>query len=160
MPKYLAPAIVFGIGTAAFWGIFMAGASTKMIVLSAACGVMAVIFLLMFVLNKVGKGKLSGWKMFAICDIVLMIAALLIGLLFDNPYTHGENLGDGWLGAILLWYGLPLLGGLLIVELLAYNAIKSKKADSSEQAANPSQKLPPRISYPAETQDKEPPKDA
>ena len=35
----------------------------------------------------------------------------------------------GWLGAILLWYGLPLLGGLLVLELPAYAVVKSKKAD-------------------------------
>ncbi len=156
MPKYLMPAIVFGVAAAAFWGIFLAGSSTKTIVLGAACAAMAVIFLLMFIMNTIGKGKLSGWKMFAICDIVLMIAAALIALLGDNPYSPGENMGDGWLGAILLWYGLPLLGGMLIVEILAYNVVKSNKKDSKEE---PGQALPPKIAYPPETSDQDTPKD-
>jgi len=153
MPANLRRTILAAAGAAVFAGSYAVRHSTTMLVLCAACAVMAVIFLLMtgigFLWKKTGRKPLSGWKLFAVCDVLIMIAALLIGLLVDNPYSAGTAMGDGWLGAILIWYGLPLLGGILIIELLIYRVYKSKTQELKSE--EPEQKLPPRIPYPADT---------
>ena len=142
MPRFLKPTILFAVVSAVCFALRFAVKGGAVVFLSVGytAAVLAFIFLVMtavaLIQRVLGRKETSPWKIFAVCDIVLMLASLLIGLLFDNPYTHGENIGEGWLGAILLRGGLPMLGGLLLIELLAYKVIKSKKEDSNEQSAD------------------------
>ncbi|SDB20798.1 hypothetical protein SAMN02910317_01037 [Ruminococcaceae bacterium FB2012] len=161
MPKYLMPAIVFGVAAAAFWGIFLAGSSTKTIVLGAACAAMAVIFLLMFIMNTIGKGKLSGWKLFAFSDLGLIVVLGTLGAIELIISEDSASFGPGMLGAILLEYCLPVLGGLLLVEFFVYKTVKMYQSGESEQEPAPAEEkqLPQKIAYPPESPDKDVPKD-
>lgn len=94
------------------------------------------------------KKKPSPWKLFAIGDIVLMVIA---GLLSLGDALFSKGMGSGLLAAVLLYYGLPILVSLLIVELLAYKAVKMFSENAGPQ--EPETKLPVRIAYPAETKD-------
>lgn len=125
------------------------------------CAAAAVILLFMTIGSaaaaKKGK-KISGWKLFAFIDLGLIVVLGTLGAIELIISEDSASFGPGMLGAILLEYCLPVLGGLLVVELLAYKTVKMYQPDEPKQEPAPAaeeKKLPPRISYPAETKDKE-----
>ena len=136
MKKQLIAALIFGaIGSLL---IFLVPSANLFVFgwILAGC---AFIFLFMalgtaLTRNKKGK-KLSGWKLFALGDISLMIVLLVIALMNDNL-----------LGAVLLMYGLPICGALLVLELILYKIVRMYDPGAPEQTQS---SMPPRISFPA-----------
>lgn len=104
-------------GSSVFWlGEFF--------VSSAAAAIMALICLINYLLRKRRSGKgVSPWKLFAVID-VLLIVLLVLWSVWDMETDTGFMAGIG--GAVGLYYGVPLLAVLLVVELLIYNTVRSK----------------------------------
>lgn len=123
--------LVFG-GSSVFWlGEFF--------VSSAAAAIMALICLINYLLRKRRSGKgVSPWKLFAVID-VLLIVLLVLWSVWDMKTDTGFMAGIG--GAIGLYYGVPLLAALLVVELLVYKTVQMNKApektDEDKQTAAP-----------------------
>lgn len=90
----------------------------------AAAAIMGLICLINFIMSKRKKGKagVSPWKLFAVIDI-LFIVLLAAWSVWDMATDTGFMAGIG--GAIGLYYGVPLLAALLIVELLVYKTVHS-----------------------------------
>ena len=150
MPKYLRQALTFGVTAAVvlLFTIFVKNTAT-LFVIGCGSAALAAIFLLMTVIaavrGRLGKKELSGWLLFVVSDIVLMLEAGGIGSL-GYDVSLGEDLT---LGAVMLWYSLPLLGGLLLLELIAYRAYKHLTASIVEDVPDEQKKAPPRIEFPA-----------
>lgn len=161
MPKYLKPTLIFGsVGAVLLLLTLKTSATSKLFAPGMICAVIAVVFLLMTIgaalTARRGK-KPSGWKLFAIGDSALILIAGVIGAVDLITAEDSESFGPGLLGGVIFYYGLPVLAGLLIVELLVYKTVKMYSADEPKQ--EPEQKLPPKIAYPPETSDQDTPKD-
>ncbi len=161
MPKYLKPTIRLGAaGTAMLLLSIKTAASPTLFLPGLICAALAAILLFMTIgsaaAGKKGK-KISGWKLFAFSDLGLMLVLGTLGAIELFISEDSASFGPGMLGAILLEYCLPVLGGLLILEFLLYKTVKMYQTEEPKQEPAPAQEkqLPPRISYPAETKDKE-----
>ena len=128
------------------------------------CAAAAVILLFMTIGSaaaaKKGK-KISGWKLFAFIDLGLIVVLGTLGAIELIISEDSASFGPGMLGAILLEYCLPVLGGLLLVEFFVYKTVKMYQSGESEQEPAPAEEkqLPPKIAYPPETSDQDTPKD-
>ena len=117
------------------------------------CAALAVILLFMTaacaVAGRKGK-KISGWKLFAFSDLGLMLVLGALGAIELIISEDSKSFGPGMLGAILLEYCLPVLGGLLLVELLVYKTVKMYQPEEPKQEPAPAAEqkpLPPKIVY-------------
>ena len=156
MPKYLKPAAVFGAAGAVLLLLTLA---VKWSMTLFAMGVLslgvAVVFLLMTVMAAIGKRRnknISGWKLFALGNAVLMIIAAAIGAVDLITSKDAEFFGPGMLGTVIFYYGLPVLAALLLLELFLWKIYKQMK-ETSEAEEKGGQKLPQRIAYPPQTDD-------
>lgn len=155
MPRFLKPTIIFGVIGAAFLLLSLkTTVANTLFVPGMICAALAVVLLFMTiaaaVTAKSGK-KLSGWRLFAIGDSALILVVGAIGAVDLITAEDADAFGPGLLGAIIFYYGLPVLAGLLIVELLAYKTVKMYSTDEPEPQPAPENKLPPKISYPPES---------
>lgn len=156
MPKYLKPTIVFGIiGAALLLLALKTTVANTLFVPGMICAATAAVFLLMTAgaaITAKRDKKPSGWKLFAISDSVLILMAGALGAVELIISEDAASFGPGMFGGILLYYCLPVLAGLLIVELLAYKTVKMYNPGDPEPEPSPEaeRKLPPKISYPAE----------
>ncbi len=161
MPKYLRPALVFGIIAAGMIALWLSVVNILMLmVLGFICAAVAIVFLIMAAVSAVsrhrGKGKEpSGWKLFAIGDITVIVLLAIVGLADIISAKDSTFFGPGMLGAILFYYGLPILAALLVVELLLWNVTKPYREDSGSDKGRAdgqeSGTMPPRIAYPQQS---------
>ena len=154
MPKYLKQAIVFAVaGGAALLVTLAAKWSLTLFVLGVFSLGVAAVFLLMTGIAAVGRRKnreISGWRLFAAGDAVLMLIVAAIGAVDLITSRNAEFFGPGMLGTIIFCYGLPVLGALLLLELFVWKIYKQMTASIREESAG-EQKLPPKIAYPPQT---------
>lgn len=132
MPKYLKETILAAIGTGIFAAIYPLGHSIYVFVLGGACAAASVMFLLMTLITaitrRLKKKEPSGWLMFAVCDIVLLVTAVIVwNIICPKAADDGANIAGSTISFVTLCI-ISLLGLLLILEFLAYrNAIADKK---------------------------------
>lgn len=157
MPKYLKPAAVFGAAGAVLLLLTLAAKwSLTLFVLGIFSLGIAVVFLLMMFMAIIGQKKgrrLSGWRLFAIGDTVLIFIAAVIGAVDLITSRDAEFFGPGMLGAIIFYYGLPVLGALLLLELFVWKIYKQMKEAAGTEEDNSAQERPQRIAYPPQTDD-------
>ena len=162
MPKYLKQAITFGvIGGVALLVTLAAKWSLTLFVLGVFSLGVAAVFLLMTGIAAVGRRKnreISGWRLFAAGDAVLMLIVAAIGAVDLITSRDAEYFGPGTLGTVIFYYGLPVLGALLLLELFVWKIYKQMKETSGEEEQSV-QERPQRIAYPPESPDKDVPKD-
>ncbi|MBQ7187088.1 MAG: hypothetical protein IJR91_05595 [Ruminococcus sp.] len=156
MPKYLKPAAVFGAAGAVLLLLTLAVKwSLTLFVLGIFALGVAAVFLLMMFMAIIGQKKgrrLSGWRLFAIGDTVLMLIAAAIGAVDLITSRDAEYFGPGTLGTVIFYYGLPVLGALLLLELFVWKIYKQMKETSGEEEQSV-QERPQRIAYPPQTDD-------
>ncbi len=103
-------------------------------VASAAAVISGMMCLVSFLLGKkknAGKSSISPWKLFAVIDLIL-IAALIAWSVWDLNTDKGLFAGIG--GALGLYFGVPLLGALLIVEYLVYRTVQMRSNNDDAPA--------------------------
>ncbi len=147
MKKYLTAAIVLGAAAALL--IFIVP-SADLYVLGWILAGCALVLLFMSAGTAIAKKKSkkpSGWKLFAIGDIIIMVLIAIVGLADIISAQDSAAFGPGLLGGVLLYYGLPIFGALLVLELIVYKAVKMFKLKESDNT--PAAEMPPRISFPA-----------
>ncbi|MBR1393487.1 MAG: hypothetical protein IJ561_06580 [Ruminococcus sp.] len=155
-PRFLKPFFAFAyVSAAAYYISFRTGymdAAFLVIFFGAAAASAVFLFMMIGALigRKAGFKRRSPWKGFAIGVVVLIVLDVVLALI-DLSHTEGMFAGLG--GAVLLYYGLPLLAGLLLLELLVWKMYRHMKDQIVED--KPSDNLPPRIEFPA----RETPKD-
>ena len=150
MPRFLRPALILAaISAVCFLISFYFTGAAAYLAVGFATGVSAAVFLIITVVTLIqrstGKRETSPWKLFAIGTALLIAAAVAIGVI-DNG-DHPEKLGDGWLGAICLYYGVPILAALLIFELIVWKIKQS--FDEAEESPAPQQTQPEQKPRPA-----------
>ena len=105
MPKYLKPAAVFGAAGAVLLLLTLAVKwSMTLFAMGALSLGVAAVFLLMTVLKAIGKRKnknISGWKLFALGNAILMIIAAAIGAVDLITSKDAEFFGPGMLGTVI-----------------------------------------------------------
>ena len=155
-PRFLKPFFAFAyVSAAAYYISFKTGymdAAFLVIFFGAAAASVVFLFMMTGALigKKAGFKRRSPWKGFAVGVGVLIVLDVVLALI-DLSHTEGMFAGLG--GAVLLYYGLPLLAGLLLLELLIWKMYRHMKDQIVED--KPSDNLPPRIEFPA----RETPKD-
>ena len=156
MPKYLKPAAVFGAAGAVLLLVtLLAKWSLTLFVLGIFALGVATVFLLMTGIAAVGRRKnreISGWRLFAAGDAVLMLIVAAIGAVDLISSRDAEYFGPGTLGTVIFYYGLPVLGALLLLELFVWKIYKQMKETSGEEEQSV-QERPQRIAYPPQTDD-------
>jgi fructose-specific phosphotransferase system IIC component len=127
MPKYLEPTLIFGALGAALTVLNVKTTVGGLIpfVLGFMCFAAATIFLIMTVIAALAKNrKLSGWKLFAIGDIVLILFSAVIGAYDLITAKDSPALGPGLLGGILFYYGIPALAAVLVIEYFVWRTVR------------------------------------
>ena len=132
MPKYLKETILAAIGTGIFAAIYPLGYSIYVFILGGACAAASVMFLLMTLITavtrKLKKKEPSGWLLFAVCDVVLLVTTAAVWkIICPKAADDGANIAGSTISFVMLCI-ISLLGLLLILEFLAYkNDIADKK---------------------------------
>lgn len=122
MLKYLIPAAVLaavGVPLAATIPnvpLFVAGI---MAIVTAI--ILAFTAIVRFIGSRTGKG-LSGWKLFAIGDLILIALAVVLFIV-----SYGEML------SAVMVYAFPLLGALLVLEWLLWRMSKIVSTGNDER---------------------------
>lgn len=140
MPKYLKPTLILGAVGAALLVVNAKVAAGGMIpfVLGFMSAAMALIFLIMTIITAVAKNKkLSGWKLFAIGDLVLILISAVIGAADLITAKDSPAFGPGLLGGILFYYGLPALIAVLIIEYFVWRIVCMMKENTEAEHHHP-----------------------
>lgn len=136
MPKYLKPTVILGAVGAALLvvNVKVAAGGTIPFVLGFMSVATALIFLIMTIITAVAKNKkLSGWKLFAIGDLVLILILAVIGATDLITAKDSSSFGPGLLGEILFYYGIPALIAVLIIEYFVWRIVCMMKENSGNE---------------------------
>ena len=102
-------------------------------VLGFAFFVSALIFLFMMMMTlgyrKREKPGISGWVLYAFTDMAFTAVVLILALSMKD----GQSWGSHAISHFLLWFGLPVHGALLILDIAAYKIYKYKFLDKMSE---------------------------